>query len=66
MVQTRIEKLEMATAGFVSNLKKAISMELAIPPPPIPATVHMAMMKPKTKRPAHSSDSGGHTSLWTH
>ena len=52
-----MEKLEMATAGFVSNLKKASSMELAMPPPPIPATVQRAMIKPKTKMPTHSRGS---------
>ena len=66
VVHTRIEKLEMATAGFVSNLKKAMSIEIAIPPPPMPATVHRAMMKPKTKMPTISSGSYGKTSLCSH
>ena len=62
-MQTRIEKLEMATAGFVSNLKKAMSIEIAMPPPPIPATVQRAMIKPKTNKPTISSGSYGKTAL---
>ena len=52
-----MEKLEIATAGFVSNFQNAISIELATPPPPIPATVQSAIMIPKVKRPATSIDS---------
>ena len=61
-----MEKLEIATAGLVSNFQKAMSIEMAIPPPPMPATVQSAMMKPKTKRPTISRGSYGKTALCSH
>ena len=60
----RIEKLDIATAGLVVNLKKAIIRETAIPPPPIPATTHRAITKENVARPVTSSGVGGQTSLW--
>ena len=62
----RIVKLEIATAGLVVNLKKAIIRETAIPPPPIPATVQRAIMNAKVNKPATSLSSGGMTDLWLH
>ena len=62
-VQIRIVKLDIATAGFVVNLKKAIIRETAIPPPPIPATVQRAITNAKVARPASSFSSGGITFL---
>ena len=62
----RIVKLDMATAGLVVNLKKAIMRDTAIPPPPMPATVQRAMMNAKVARPASSLNSGGITFLCPH
>ena len=66
MVQMRIVKLEIATAGLVVNLKKAMISDIAIPPPPIPATVQSAMTNAKVSRPAISLSSGSITDLWPH
>ena len=60
----RIEKLEMATAGLVVNLKKAMIKDTAMPPPPIPATTHRAITKEKVARPVTSRGVGGQTFLW--
>lgn len=62
----RIVKLEIATAGLVVNLKKAIIRDTAIPPPPMPATVQRAIMNAKVNKPATSLSSGGMTALWLH
>ena len=62
----RIVKLEIATAGLVVNLKKAIIRDTAIPPPPMPATVQRAIMNAKVNKPATSFSSGGMTALWLH
>ena len=66
IVQIRIVKLEIATAGLVVNLKKAIMRDTAIPPPPMPATVQRAIMNAKVNKPAISLSSGGMTALWLH
>lgn len=66
IVQMRIVKLDIATAGLVVNLKKAIIRDTAIPPPPMPATVQRAIMNAKVNRPATSLSSGGMTALWLH
>ena len=52
--QLRMERVEMAMAILVGKKKKAISREEVTPPPPIPATVHAAIMKLKTKMPVTS------------
>ena len=58
-------KPEIATAGFVVKLKKAMIREIAIPPPPIPATVHKPMINENTKTPIISILSVGKTFLWS-
>lgn len=63
VVQTRMLRLEIATAGFVVKLKKAMMRDMAIPPPPIPATVQSPIMKAKVKTPSISIASVGKTSL---
>lgn len=44
----------MATASFVSNFQKYSNIEFATPPPPMPATVHKAIIKPNVTKPAIS------------
>jgi len=46
---TNIEKLEIATARFVSKWKKPSRIGTAIPPPPIPAILLKAFTVAKTK-----------------
>ena len=60
----RMEKLERATACFVSNLKNAMISDTAIPPPPMPATTQSAMTRENVTRPPISSNVGGKTFLW--
>ena len=56
-------RLEMATADLVGNSKKAITSETAIPPPPIPATVHKAIINANVNTPVISIASVGKTCL---
>jgi len=58
-----IEKLEIATAGFILRLKKVIARGIATPPPPIPPTFASNMKAAKTKVPTHSLGSNGNKSL---
>jgi len=62
-VEHIIEKLEMATAGFILRLKKVIARGIATPPPPIPPTFASNMNAAKTKVPTHSFGSNGNKSL---
>jgi hypothetical protein len=64
-VQSKILKLEIATAGLVVKLKKAMMSEMAMPPPPTPATVQSPIMKANTKTPMISILSVGNTLLWS-
>jgi hypothetical protein len=64
--QNRIVKDDTATAPFVEKTKKSYSMGLAIPPPPIPATLHKAITIAKRTKPNHSFSSTGKTCLCSH
>ena len=62
----RMEKLEIATACLVGNLKNAMINANATPPPPIPATTQRAITNEKVISPAISIPSCGKTFLWIH
>ena len=64
VVHVKMLKLEIATACFVVKLKNAIISDMAIPPPPMPATVHSAITKANEKTPIVSTKPVGKTSLW--
>lgn len=63
VVHKRMLKLEIATAGLVVKLKKAMMSDMAIPPPPMPATVQSPIMKAKVNTPISSIFSVGKTFL---
>jgi len=52
---TRMEKVEIGMACFVVKKNMAIRIEVATPPPPIPATVHRAIIMLKVVIPAIST-----------
>lgn len=62
-VQIRILRLDIAIACFVLNSKNAMIRATAIPPPPIPATVHKAMIKANVNTPIISVILVGKTPL---
>ena len=45
-------------------MKKAMIKLMAIPPPPMPATVHRAITRAKVKTPSISRTVDGNTPLW--
>ena len=59
----KIEKLEIAIAGFVLKLKKAITIGTEMPPPPIPAILERAFITEKTTMPPYSKGFIGKTFL---
>jgi hypothetical protein len=54
IVESMMEKLETAIAGFMENPKKYITMGIAIPPPPMPATLLKSMNIANKIVPIHS------------
>jgi len=66
IVEHMIEKLDIATAGFMERLKKVIASGMATPPPPIPPTLASIIKDAKTNVPTHSLGSRGHNGLCTH
>ena len=63
IVVKKIEKLEIAIAGFVVKWNMDITIGIATPPPPIPATLLRAMIKVNTNSPPYSSPCIGNTFL---
>ena len=62
-VVRKIDRLDIAMAGFVGNTNIAMMFGMATPPPPMPAMFDKAMITAKTIMPPISSGSTGKTSL---
>ena len=54
-VVAKMVKLDIAIACLVSKEKKAITHGIAMPPPPMPATLLKHMIREKIRMPAYSS-----------